>query len=406
MKILFQLLFLLITVIPSFAQQPYTILISLDGFRWDYPNRGLTPTLEWIAQNGVRAISLQPTFPSKTFPNHIAALTGMYPENHGIIFNHFTNPFTGERYSLSKKETVTDGKWYLGEFFWETAERQGIKTASYFWPGSEISLPYRHPSYFEAYEHTRPYIERIDGVINWLQLPEEQRPRFITLYFHETDDAGHQFGPNAPETNQAIQLVDSLIGVLIDRLKAIDMLEQTNIIVISDHGMTEVDTQRIIDVEAMIADYDCKLMEVGPVMMVEPKNERDISAVYQALKSQATHFRVFLREAVPAHYHFSKNPFIGKIVLIADMGWSLHNTGSAARYRKRHDFGGNHGYDNHHMDMHGIFFAAGPSFKKGYPAGTLRNIDIYPLLCRIYNIFPRQNIDGDITKIGFILKGE
>ncbi len=390
----------------SYAKEtPYVILISFDGFRWDYPDRGITPNMQLMRENGVSAISMQPVFPTKTFPNHISTVTGMYPENHGIIFNNITDPFDGDHYSLSNRKAVQDSKWYLGEFFWETAERQGIITASYFWPGSSIEVEHRKPTYREIYEHNRPYEQRVQGVLDWLRLPLSERPRFITLYFHETDTQGHDFGPDSPEINQAVKLLDQMLGLLLDGLRKMNMMDSTNIIVTSDHGMTNVDTKRIIDVQSLVGDYACKYYETGPVMMVQPQ-PADIESIYQALKTKSQHFKVYRREDVPEYYHFSHHPFISSLVLVADLGWSLHNTKSAKRYREKHVKGGNHGYDNHQMDMHGVFYAMGPAFKKGYRTGTVRNIDIYPLLCKIYNIMPRQNIDGRLDQIGFVLRDD
>lgn len=166
------ILFLFISISLLAQSKPYVLLVSFDGFRWDYMNRGITPNLEKIKKEGVWALSLQPTFPSKTFPNHQSIITGMYPENHGIIANSFEDKYKNEVYRMNDSNSVNNAKWYWGEAFWETAERQGIKTASYFWPGSEVKLSYRKPTYVEAYEHTRPYDTRIEGVIKWLQLPQ------------------------------------------------------------------------------------------------------------------------------------------------------------------------------------------------------------------------------------------
>ena len=403
LNLIFSVLLILPVTLLGGGKQPYLILISFDGFRWDYPQRGLTPNLERVEKQGVKALSLEPVFPSKTFPNHISTVTGLYPQNHGIIMNSIFDPYSGERYSLGNRDAVQDDKWYLGEFFWETAERQGIITASYFWPGSEILLNHRHPTYREMYEHNRPYDARVQGVLDWLQLPEAERPHFITLYFHETDSKGHDFGPDSPEVNAAIKQLDALLGLLLDGLQKNNMLDKTNIMITSDHGMTNVDIERIIDVQQLLDGFDCQYHEIGPVMMVQPK-PGELDSVYQKLQQTAKNFAVYKREDVPEYFHFSKHPFISDIVLIAEMGWSLHTTGSADRYRQRHKTGGNHGYDNHHKDMHGIFYAMGPNFKSGYPTGTVRNIDVYPLLCEIFGIMPRQNLDGDLSRIAFVLK--
>lgn len=377
--------------------KPYVILISYDAFRWDYLNRGISPNLEKIRQEGVSAFSLRPAFPSKTFPNHLSIITGMYPAHHGILANHFLDPLTNDEYSMGDTVSVRDGEWYLGEAFWETAERQGIKTASYFWPGSEVQLPYRHPTYYMPYDHLRPYEQRVDGVIEWLKLPEEKRPHFINAYFHETDDKGHKFGPNAPETNEAIKRLDGIAGLLMGKLASIGMLDSVNVIIVSDHGMTEVSPERVVNIKKILGEKGGKYFDAGPIMFVTPDKENE-KEVYELLKKNENHYKVYYRNEVPNYYHFNDHPFISPIVIIADMGWSV-----ISNEKKMWKAKGDHGFDNQQLDMHGIFLATGPDFKKQYHTGTLWNVDIYPLLCKIFNIYPRANIDGSLERIGFLL---
>ncbi|HKI79898.1 MAG TPA: alkaline phosphatase family protein [Ignavibacteriaceae bacterium] len=402
-------LFLILVIIfgfgvESYAQtQPYIILISLDGFRWDYANRGITPNIEYMKEHGASAISLRPDFPSKTFPNHYSIVTGMYPENHGLIANSFINPFTHEKYKNSDPNSSTDGKWYLGEALWETAKRNGIKTASYFWPGSELKLDYRRPDYFEHYEQDRPYDKRIQGVIDWLQLPEKVRPHFVTLYFDTTDLAGHDFGPESQKINNAIMYADSALGKLFEKLHEINMFDKVNIILVSDHGMTSVSNKRVVNVEEILKNYKITYQENGPFMLIQPEKSK-VEEVYEKLKQNDNQFRVFKRKEIPACYHYSDNPFISDIVLFADLGWSLVDNRSA-KWMEKVDEGGNHGFDNFTLDMNGIFYAIGPAFKEGYRTGTVNNIDIYPLMCKIFDITPRSNIDGNFENIEFLLKG-
>nr|HQV32167.1 ectonucleotide pyrophosphatase/phosphodiesterase [Calditrichia bacterium] len=306
------LFFLAMTAVMMANPKDYTILISFDGFRWDYVHRDLTPNIARMAREGVSASSLEPVFPSKTFPNHLSIVTGMYPENHGIIMNSFSDPATGETYRLGDSVSVRDPKWYIAEAIWETAERNGVRTASYFWPGSELNGP-RRPYYRELYDHERPYGERIDGILKWLQLPEAERPRFLTLYFHETDSRGHRYGPDSPEVNRGIAMLDSLLGVLVDGLGKIGMLEQTNIILTSDHGMTNVGLDRIIDVSQVIRTEDFTFTGYGPVMMIAPKPGTS-EAIYKALKSGENHYKVYWRDEMPPRFHFSNHPFISEII--------------------------------------------------------------------------------------------
>lgn len=396
-------LFFFLISIQLFAQQRnYTILISFDGFRWDYPNRGLTPNLDFIRENGVHALSLKPCFPTKTFPNHYSIVTGLYPENHGIIANSFIDPITNEIYKIGDTNAVRNPKWYNGQAIWETAKRQGVITASYFWPGSELDIDYRRPNYYEKYEHLRDYDKRVEGVLNWLKLPSDQRPKFITLYFDAADTYGHKFGTNSVEIKETIVKLDSLIGKLFEGLRQISLLDSTNIIIVTDHGMSDVSSDRIINVEEILDGYTQTLWDYGPVMYVHP-DPNDIDSIYSRLKSHQKNYKVYRREEVPEYYHFSNNPIIPQIIIIADPGWSLMTNKDITRYRNMSS-GGQHGYDNNHIDMHGIFYAIGPDFKEGYTCGTLNNIDIYPLLAKILRIFPNNNIDGKLERIEFLLK--
>ncbi len=382
--------------------QPYVILISFDGFRWDYANRGITPNIDIMKKNGVSALSLRPSFPSKTFPNHYAIISGMYPENNGLIANSMHNPYTNEHFKLSDSIQVRNGRWYLGEAFWETAQRNGIISASYFWPGSEISPEYRRPKYYEKYDHNRDYKARVNGVINWLKLPYEKRPHFLTLYFSATDDKGHKFGPNSNEVNQAIVKEDNMLGLLFKKLKEINLYDSTNVILVSDHGMSEISKDRTVNIQDIIKDYDVEYQQGGPFMLIQPKPD-EVDQVYKLLLKNENHFNVYTKENIPARFHYSNNPFIPDIIISADLGWSL-TTNKSAKYISKMKTGATHGWDNYTLDMNGIFFAMGPSFKVGYKTGTINNIDIYPLLCEIFKISPRSNIDGKLENIEFFLK--
>jgi len=303
---------------------------------------------------------------------------------------------------MSDSNAVKNAMWYKGEAFWETAERQGIRTASYFWPGSEISLSYRHPTYYKKYEHHQPYRQRVDSVIDWLKLPYAERPHFITAYFDAADTYGHRYGPDSPETNFAIAQLDSILGYYFDRLKEIRLFDSTDIIVVSDHGMTDVSNTRTINIENILDGLNYRQNDNGPFMMIEPEKD-SLKEIYARLKKGEDHFRVYKREEVPEYFHFSDNPLISSLVLIAENGWSLE-TNKSIEQNKKYSSKGNHGYDNYWMDMNGIFYAEGPAFKNNYHVGTINNTDIYPLLCKIFNIVPNAMIDGKIDRIEYILK--
>lgn len=391
------LLFFLISIANAAEPQPYVLLISLDGFRWDYAERGITPNLDRIKQEGVSAMSFQPCFPSSTFPNHQSIITGMHPQNHGIISNFFENLY-GERYTLFEEEPVRNPKWYWGEAFWETARKNKIITASYYWPGSELNDENRRPNYYKKYNHNEPHENKINGVIEWLKLPYNERPHFITLYFHDTDSEGHKHGTRSRQIDSTIAVVDSLIGVIRKRIDEIGMRDSINIIILSDHGMTDIKKDGIINLKEIIGEIPCKVNSTSAFAMIKPENELDLKKIYDKLKKSENNYKVYLKDDVPEYFHFSKNPYIYPIVVFADIGYKLVYEKSSYKAVAEH------GYDNNHIDMHGIFFAVGNKFKKNYRVGTLRNIDVYPLLCEIFKIDGRSNIDGDINRIKFILK--
>lgn len=406
MRKLKSLLFLIIIAITFHAQaseKPYVLLISLDGFRWDYIDRGLSPNIEWITENGIEALSLEPVFPTKTFPTHYSIVTGLHAENHGMISNSFIDRETGERFTLGNREMVENAKYYQAEAIWETLRRNGIITASYFWVGSEIDIEYRRPHYYHRYDSNRPHLERIEGIIEWLQLPEDERPQFLTLYYSDVDSEGHRTGPYSDELNRSIALVDSLMGVLLDRLEDIDMLDQINIILVSDHGMTEVSPERVIELHHILDDYNVVTDGVGPVTMIKPDNPDDIKPIYRKLKDNEENYRVYLKEEMPAYWRYSAHPYIMPILVVADIGWSL----SPWQYDPARGYfatGGNHGYDNKHIDMHGIFYAMGPALKNGYRTGTVRSVDIYPLIMELFGLSSRSGIDGDLNNMKFLLE--
>lgn len=398
-KMLFTILF---TSILAIAQpKPYILLVSFDGFRWDYLNRNITPNLDSVAQNGVRALSFRPVYPSKTFPNHISIITGMYADNHGILFNQFENIANGEIYRLGDSAAVRNSSWYKGEAFWETAEKNNITSASFFWPGSEVNEAKRRPTYYKKYEHNLPYRERIDGVTDWLKLPQSERPHFITLYFHDTDSYGHDFGPNSPEINQSIQRLDTLVGYLNKKLSEIGMQDSVNVIFLSDHGMTEVDVERTIKIEDILSGLNYKFAGAETLSMIEP-SESNFDSVFARLERNQSHFRVYKKENMPNYYHFNQNDNIFSILLVAELGWSIVDNKQFMNMTK-YASKGNHGFENTNIDMHGIFLASGPQFRNGFTTGTIWNIDVYPLLCKIFNIAPNPKIDGNLERIEFLL---
>ena len=373
------------------AQDQYVVLVSMDAFRWDYSQMYHTPNLDKMAKEGVNAKSLIPCFPSKTFPNHYSMATGLYPDHHGIVNNSFFAPEFNESFSLSNLKAKYDPKFYGGEPVWNTAERQGVKTASFFWVGSEIPINGKRPSIWKPYDGAVPFSNRVDSVISWLKLPAASRPHLVLLYFQEPDAVSHRNGPISGQTKAAVESLDSLIGVLRMKLAEIPCGAKVNLIVVSDHGMAPISKDRVVELAAAIkADWVTQVQADNPAMNIKAKPQY-IDSVYNALK-RMSHIKVWRSSEVPARLNYGKNPRTLDFTVVADSLWSvtwkLNRSQTADNYNK-----GTHGYDPEYKDMHGIFYACGPMFKKGYKAPSFENLNVYNIVCKALGIAPAPN-DG------------
>lgn len=402
----FQLLFLFLFLGCSKQHEtPYVLLISFDGFRADYLDLYHTPNFDRFLKTGVRSKGLIPVFVSKTFPNHYSIATGMYAENHGLIGNHFYDEKLNDSYTLSDRSKVEDPKFYGGEPIWVTAEKQGVKSASYFWVGSEAQIGGHYPSIWKKYEHNFPFESRIDSVVNWFSRPEKLRPQLCMLYFHEPDGTGHDKGPQSDETGQMVMYLDSLFGDLIYKLDQLPIKNQLNIIAVADHGMVEISSERTVSLSS-ITNMDGITQEGdGPYALLYSD---DKEAINQAVKNinDAPNVTAYLRENIPDRFHYKNHHRIKDALVLADEGWYMNNQaiGSSADVGQYIPVGGTHGYDNQLESMHALFTASGPAFKKGFVSEPFENVNIYPLIAHILNLNPALEIDGNIQNVSHLLK--
>jgi predicted AlkP superfamily pyrophosphatase or phosphodiesterase len=376
------------------------LLISLDGFRWDYFEKTDTPNLDRLAQTGVKARGLIPVFPTKTYPNHYSIITGLYPENSGVVGNIMFDPIMGDTFSVYERESVSDGRWYGGEPLWVTAEKQGVTAATLFWAGSEAEINGLRPSYWYPYDHDLPHADRIQQALAWFDLPQEHRPRLICMYFPDIDDGGH-IGTNSPELMEAIQRVDSSLGVFFEGLIQRGMMEEVNFVVLSDHGMAEIDSTQVIFLDDYIDIDKAGVINWTPVLGLRPP-EIELDNIYSALKGAHPRMQVYQREEMPSHLFYSKHHRIPLIIGIADEGWSISTRANYAQNPGLFN-GGAHGYDWSYPSMRGIFIARGPAFNHGQTIDHFQNIHIYPLLAKILDIKPAPH-DGSLDSVKVMLK--
>ncbi len=392
--------FLSLFISSSFAQNhksgQYVVMLSMDAFRYDYPEIYKTTELKKIAESGVRAKSFISSFPTVTFPNHYAMATGLYPDHHGIVLNNFFAPELGLNYKVKDRKSVENGQFYDGEPIWTTAQKQGLITASYFWVGSETKIKGYQPNYWKLYDHKFPFSQRIDTVIYWLSLPIEKRPRLITFYMPEPDEISHHYGPISKETGDMVHLLDSLAGVLVNRIKQLPIADSVNIIFTSDHGMEDVSADRSVRVDDYIPkDWIVSVNGSSPTIGLNIKKGYVDSALLKL--SGVAHIQAWKRLDVPSRLHFGTNPRIGDIVVLADSAWNVGTKEDKFKYK------GAHGFDNANLNMHGLFIATGPAFKQGYYGKSIQNVCLYPLIAKILGLTPMP-VDGTIEEVNEFLK--
>lgn len=397
----------------AFAQDnedPIVIMIGVDGLRADSLERMTIPHLQSLANAGVKA-NMIPAMPTKTFVNFYSLATGLHPKHHGLISNY---PYDRELGRIFNRKTdVSDPKWWGGEPIWITAEKQGIKTATYFWVGSEVAVNGVRPSFWKPYQKSKDYAERIEEVLEWLSLPKERRPRLVTLYFSAVDTAAHRFGVDSRQEKDAIIKVDKHIGDLLSGLDKLGLRKQTNLIVVADHGMVNLSDQRVInldswlDLSAFVApDWPSHRKSVHlPFINLYAEEPKVVEAAYKLLVKAHPKLRVLRRGALPSNYHFDHPQREPDLMLLAETGWSIYASRNKSLPPQRLKSGhtvATHGYDNQDPLMHAAFIANGPAFKKNLTVNPFDNIEVYGLLACALNIKPAKT-DGNINNVQHML---
>jgi predicted AlkP superfamily pyrophosphatase or phosphodiesterase len=383
---------------PAQQAKPYVILVSLDGFRYDYAAKYGATTLARVAAQGASAPEgMIPSVPSVTFPNHYSIVTGLYPGHHGIVANHFYDPVRMQNYDFDKLNAVSDGSWYGGVPLWALAEKQDMRSACFFWPSSDAEIAGMRPSYYLHYDGRIPDEQRIDQVIAWLKLPAAQRPHFITLYYSEPDHSGHKFGPESPETAEAIRHVDSLVGTLLTDLKTVNL--PVDVIVVSDHGMAAVEGDWIdLDHYADLSQFETD----GSLLY--PNDESAAARAYQPLSKASDKFVVYRRADVPAYLHYDSNARIGDPVVIPTGPYMIRAHATENPEIAQPDVTGEHGYDPRQMkSMRAIFYAVGPDIRPRAEVQPFENVDVYPFIARILGL-KIGSIDGHLEALQGILR--
>ena len=380
---------------PVEPNKQYVVLISLDGFRHDYIELHNAKALQNIASQGVRAEAMQPVYPANTFPNHISIITGLLPIHHGIVNNAFydkTRPMHEGYARYQMGAGYRDSTWISAVPFYNLVEFHGHKAATFFWPESDARVNGILPTYHYHYSKYADYQQRVDQIISWLSLPEAQRPRFIAGYFSLTDSIGHKFGPYASETKDAVQKVDALIGQLHQRLQALPIA--VNLVIVSDHGMTQVNSDEQISQTSLGITDDFIVENEGAQLLLYAKpgvsTQKIEQQVLRLAQLEDERFSVLTdKQRDTRHYRY--NSRTGDIVLETVPPFVFKDE------KYQYSGHGGHGYLNTHPDMGGIFIATGPAFAQAEQLPKFSNLEVYPALAEIMGISPIAPIDGELN---------
>ena len=394
------------SVVETELRQPVTILVSIDGFRADYLSRGLTPTLARLAETGTSA-AMRPSFPTKTFPNHWAAVTGFVPDNNGIVANGFTDPSRAdEKFTMA---TTDPFYWNGREPVWVTAEKAGIRTAAMFWPGSAVAwggtlVPGGYgrveggvrPQDWTAFDQNVSPTQRVNTIIDWLRRPADIRPEFLLLYFDEVDTAGHEGGPNSAELKRALRNVDRNIASLVAGLE--ELGQPANLVITADHGMAEVSNARTIELDDLIAREDYVLVEQGPYATFNPLPGKK-AVLEAALLREHERMDCWRKSDIPARYQYGSSERIPAYLCLAEIGWQIY-----PQRRSGERIGGNHGFDPFAPEMAALFIANGPAVHAGMVLESFPNVSVNPLVRALLGLSQDAALDGSFSDVAPALR--
>lgn len=353
--------------------KPRLLLISVDGFRWDYLDQQPTPNMHALFESGFRVNRMEPAWPSNTFPNHYTLVTGKEPAEHGLVGNWMWDRETTRLYGMGQPESL-EPYWYDAPALWEVAGAQGLKTASYFWVGSETNG--RQPHWFKPYDSDATHEDRLIALENWLDPTSDFQPHLMMIYFPDVDDAGHKFGPTSPELAEAVAKVDRTIGKIQALIAASG--QPVNVVIVSDHGMTDLvkESMPISAIEeALGPDLEKVINHYAHVDIFLKDGSPD--AVEAALKKlpQQDDVTWHTRQNPPGLLHPTRN---GHIIGTMVAGHEF--------YSKPGTYRGAHGYAVTHPDMGAICMGSGPAFKPGSTISEVKATQVFALSAHVLGL--------------------
>ncbi|XP_061602757.1 ectonucleotide pyrophosphatase/phosphodiesterase family member 5 [Cololabis saira] len=375
--------------------RPKLLLVSFDGFRWDYIDRVPTPNFRSVMDEGVKVEYVENAYITKTFPNHYSLVTGLYAETHGIVANEMYDPALNLSFSM-ETDSIYDSRWWEEAVpLWVTVQKAGGRSGAAMWPGSDVKIHDTFPTQYLLYNASVSFEARVQRIIEWFSAPDDKAVDFGVLYWEEPDESGHNLGPQSPLMDAVIAGIDEKLGFLINELKKSGLYEKLNLVVTSDHGMAQLSHEKIIELDEYVDRDLYTWVDKSPVVGILPK-EGKLNEVYSLLVDANPNMVAYKKDNVPEHLHYQHNVRIMPILLEAKEGWTIMQN------RTGHFMLGNHGYDNTLRSMQPVFVARGPAFQQNYVKTSMHSVDLYPLMCHILSIAPLPN-NGSLVRVQDLL---
>ncbi|XP_006776473.1 PREDICTED: ectonucleotide pyrophosphatase/phosphodiesterase family member 5 [Myotis davidii] len=374
--------------------QQKVLLVSFDGFRWDYLYRVPTPHFHYVMKYGVHVKQVTNIFITKTYPNHYTLVTGLFAENHGIVANDMFDPILNKSFSLDNMNIYDSEFWEEATPIWITNQKAGHTSGAAMWPGTDVKIHESFPTHYLLYNESVSFEERVAKIIEWFTSKEPIN--LGLLYWEDPDDMGHHLGPDSPLMDPVISDIDSKLGYLIQMLKKANLWNTLNLIITSDHGMTQCSEERVIELDQYLDKEHYLLIDQSPVAAILPK-EGKFDEVYEALAHAHPNMTVYKKEEIPERWHYKYNTRVQPIIAVADEGWYILQNKSEGLML------GNHGYDNALAEMHPVFLAHGPAFRKNFTKEAMNSTDLYPLLCHLLRI-PALPHNGSLSSVQDLLR--
>lgn len=409
----FSVLLLALTLAaPSLASNKLLVFL-IDGFRYDYINEKeleVLPGFKKLVQSGVKVDYMTPDFPSLSYPNYYTLMTGRHCEVHQMIGNYMWDQKTNKSFDIgTNQDSLLPMWWDESEPLWVTMEKVKRKVFMYYWPGCEVEILGVRPNYCREYYNSPSDANFTRAVNDAVETLRNGNAEMAAVYYERVDVEGHHFGPWSEQRKNSTRVVDQMLQNLDQQIRESGLEEKLNVILFSDHGMTDLFwMEKVIELTKYVDFNDIlQIKDRGPVVSLWPAEGKH-TKVYNQLKD-VQNMAVYEKDQIPDRFFYKKGRFVPPLTLVAEQGWFIAeskeklpfwNNGTGPNKGWQHGW---HGYDNELMDMRAFFLASGPDFKKNFRSAPIRSVDVYNVMCKVLGLEPQPN-NGSWSRVEFMLR--